>query len=73
MTTETKHKPIYIKGLVLKKPAVLVDANEYEGMKETLEILLEDPGLSKRLEKAEKELKSGKTVSWAKLKHELKV
>jgi len=59
----TKHKPILIKGLILKKPAILVDANEYEGMKETLEILLEDPEIFKRLGKAEKDLKSGKTVS----------
>ena len=73
MSTETNHKPIYIKGLVLKKPAVLVDASEYEGMKETLEILLEDPQVFKRLGKAEKEFKAGKTVSWAKLKHELKI
>lgn len=71
--TDTKHKPIFIKGLTLKKPAILVDANEYEGMKETLEILLEDHEICKRLEKAEKELKSGKTISWQKLRHELKI
>lgn len=70
---ETKHKPTYIKGLTLKKPAVLVDADEYEGMKETLEILLEDPDIFKRLAKAEKELKENKTISLTKLKHELKL
>lgn len=55
---------MFIKGLTLKKPAVLVDAKEYEGMKETLEILLEDHDIFKRLGKAEKELKKGKTISW---------
>jgi len=73
MATVAKHKPLYIKGLTLKKPVVLVDADEYEGMKETLEILLEDPEIFKRLEKAEKEIKAGKAISWEKLKHELKL
>lgn len=73
MSVITKHKPIYVKGLTLKRPAVLVDADEYEGMKETLEILLEDPEIFKRLEKAEKEFKEGKTFPWEKLKHELKL
>lgn len=67
MATITKHKPAYIKGLTLKKPAVLVDADEYEGMKETLEILLEDPEIFKRLEKADREIKKGKGIpnSWS--------
>ena len=73
MTTHTKHKAIYIKGLTLHKPAVLVDANEYEGMKETLGILFDDPDILKRLAKAEKEIRMGKTVRWEKLKRELKV
>jgi len=55
MANTTKHKPVYVKGLTLKKPAILVDADEYESMKETLEILLEDPEIFKRLEKAEVE------------------
>ncbi|MCX5749246.1 MAG: hypothetical protein NTZ10_03265 [Candidatus Saganbacteria bacterium] len=68
-----KTKPVYVNGLSLKRPAVLIDAREYEGMKETLDILMEDPGISKEIRIAEKELKTGKTVSWEKLKNELKV
>jgi PHD/YefM family antitoxin component YafN of YafNO toxin-antitoxin module len=66
-------QPVFIKGLTLKKPAVLVDADEYEGMRETLEILHEDPKIIIKLKKAEDELKKGKTVSWNKLKDELKL
>ena len=73
MYTTTHYKPVLIKGLTLKKPAVLVDADEYEGMKETLEILMEDPAIIKRLGKAENEIKQGKTISWKKLRDELKV
>lgn len=68
-----RNHAVFIKGLELKKPAVLVDAEEYEGMKETLEILFEDPTILTRLQKAEDELKKGKTISWAKLKNELKI
>ncbi|MFC1496636.1 hypothetical protein ACFL52_04400 [Candidatus Margulisiibacteriota bacterium] len=70
---KTDHKAILVKGLTLKKPAVLVDLDEYEGMKETLEILQEDPNILKKLKKAETEIKKGKTTSWEKLKLELKL
>ncbi len=66
-------EPIYIKGLTLKKPVVLVDVEEFEGMKETIEILQEDPDILKKLKKAEVELKKGKTTSWEKLKREFKL
>ena len=70
---KTDHKAIFIKGLTLKKPVVLVNLEEYEGMKETLDILHEDPNIKKKLKKAEEELKAGKTVSWGALKNELKI
>ncbi|KAF0134116.1 MAG: hypothetical protein FD145_872 [Candidatus Saganbacteria bacterium] len=68
-----KGHPVFIRGLVLKKPAVLVDADEYEGIKETLEIIFEEPNILSKLKEAEKELKKGKAIGWAKLKNELKV
>lgn len=68
-----KKHPLFIKGLELKRPAVIVDADEYEGMKETLEILFEDQKIVNKLKKAEKEFEKGKTVSWEKLKSELKL
>ncbi|MCF7809666.1 hypothetical protein K9N50_01620 [bacterium] len=52
------------------KPMVLISLEEYESMKETIEIL-SNPELVKDIEQAHKDYKEGKTVSWEDLKKDL--
>lgn len=53
-----------------KPAAVLMSADEYEGWKETNEILA-DPGLMKAIRQGEKEIAEGKGISWEEVKKEL--
>ena len=48
----------------------LIPLEEYESMKETIEIL-SNPDLVKDIELARKEVREGKTISWEDLKKEL--
>ncbi len=50
--------------------AVIVDYELFEGMKETLNIML-DKNLARRLRKARKEMKGGAGESWADVRKEL--
>ncbi len=50
--------------------AVIISRDEYESLKETLDILSE-PGVLRDIKKAEKELKQGKYVTLEELKIEL--
>lgn len=50
--------------------AVLVSANEYEGRKETMEILA-DKKLMMDIKQSEKEISQGKGIPWKKVKKQL--
>jgi PHD/YefM family antitoxin component YafN of YafNO toxin-antitoxin module len=52
------------------KPMVLVPVDEYNSMRETIEIL-SDPALVRDIRRARREFKEGKTVSWEDLMAEL--
>ncbi len=52
------------------KPMVLISSEEYDAMRETIEIL-SDPDLMKDIKEARKALREGKTISWKDLKKEL--
>ena len=49
---------------------VLISSEEYDAMRETIEIL-SDPDLMKDIKEARKALREGKTISWKDLKKEL--
>jgi antitoxin YefM len=53
-----------------KRPVIVLDVDEYESMKETIDIL-SNPELMKDIEKGRQEYKEGKTISWDKLRKEL--
>ncbi len=52
------------------KPVVVIPAEEYDSMRETIEIL-SNPSLVRDIKKARREFKEGKTISWEKLMAEL--
>jgi len=49
------------------KPVVVIPADEYESLLETIEIL-SNPELVKDIEEARKALREGRTISWDKFK-----
>jgi len=51
------------------KPVVVVPLDEYQDLLDTLEIL-SDPTLKRDVEKARREFREGRTVSWEKFKKE---
>ena len=53
------------------KPVVVIPLEEYESLRETLEIL-SDTELVKDIEDARKAFREGRTVSWEEVKKELK-
>ncbi|MGD9129748.1 MAG: type II toxin-antitoxin system Phd/YefM family antitoxin [Candidatus Woesebacteria bacterium] len=62
-------KDIYI-SVKSKVKAVLIDATEYERLKETIEVL-SDQKLMRNLEKSIKEFKKGELTDWEDLKKKL--
>ncbi len=52
------------------KPMMLVAVDEYNSMRETIEIL-SDPALVREIRRARREFQEGKTVSWEALMSEL--
>jgi len=52
------------------KPMMLVPVDEYNSMRETIEIL-SDPALVREIRRARREFKEGKTVSWDNLMADL--
>jgi len=54
-----------------KPPIIMMSEEELEGWLETMEILSADPGIIRRLKKAEREITQGKVVPWEKVKKEL--
>ncbi len=55
-----------------KNKAIVMSADEYESLQETLDILSE-LGALEDIKQAEKELVDGKTVSWEKIKKDLNI
>lgn len=53
-----------------KKTAVLVAIDEYESLKETLEIM-SDPDMMKDIKEAEEDVKAGRVYDWGEVKKEL--
>ena len=60
---------ITVKG---KPKAVLMSSEEFEGWKETNEIL-SDPGLVKAIKEGEDDIKAGRVITFEDLKKELRV
>lgn len=54
-----------------KPAAVIMSAREYDGWKETNEILA-DPGLMSAIKEGEEDIKNGRYISFEQLKKELK-
>jgi len=54
------------------KPMVLISLEEYEAMKETIEVL-SDPKLMRDIRQARKEFREGKTVPWEQVRAELEL
>ncbi len=52
------------------KPMVLIPVEEYDALRETIDIL-SNPDLVKNIEEARRALREGRTVSWDKFKKEL--
>ena len=55
-----------------KPRAVIMSADEFDGWKETLEIM-SDPQLIKDIKQAEKDFKEGKAIPWEEVKKELNI
>ena len=55
-----------------KPRAVIMSADEFEGWKETLEIM-SDPKLMRDIKQAEKDFRDGKSITLEQLKKELKL
>lgn len=53
-----------------KPAAILISHDEYESLKETLEVM-SDPELMKDIKEAEEEIKQGKGIPWEQAKKEL--
>lgn len=52
--------------------AVLMSAQEYDSLKETVDIL-SNPGLMKAIREGEKDIEKGRYVDWEDVKKELKI
>ena len=53
-----------------KPVVVMMSVDDYEGLMETLDILSDEETV-KRIKRAEREIKQGKTISWEELKEKL--
>ncbi len=55
------------------KPLVLIPADEYESMKETLELLAANPALPEELAKQRESIVQGNFITWKEFKTQHKV
>ncbi len=55
------------------KPMVIIPMEEYENMKETIELLAENPNLVQELKKAREEIEKGNYISFEDFKKKYKV
>lgn len=55
------------------KPMVIIPMEEYENMKETIELLAENPNLVQELEKERQEIEKGNYISFEDFKKKHKV
>jgi len=65
LNKEMKMNTIKIKT---DKPVVVIPIDEYEGMKETIEILSSHPGIIKELQEERKKIDKGQYVSYEEFK-----
>lgn len=55
------------------KPMVVISLEEYEGMKETIQLLTQNPNLPKELKKERKKIEQGDYISFKDFKKKYKV
>jgi PHD/YefM family antitoxin component YafN of YafNO toxin-antitoxin module len=55
------------------KPIVIITADEYEGMKETIELLSRNPRLADELKKEREEMDTGKYITLKDIKRRYKI
>jgi PHD/YefM family antitoxin component YafN of YafNO toxin-antitoxin module len=55
------------------KPMVIISLKEYESMKETIQLLTENPNLPKELKKERKKIEEGDYISFEDFKKKYKV
>ncbi|MCK4404705.1 MAG: hypothetical protein KAW02_06390 [candidate division Zixibacteria bacterium] len=55
------------------KPMVIISLKEYESMKETIQLLTENPNLPKELKKERKKIERGDYISFEDFKKKYKV
>jgi len=63
-------KTITIKS---KKPLIVITAEEYEGMKETIELLSRNPRLADELKKEREEMDKGKYITLRDIKKRYRI
>jgi PHD/YefM family antitoxin component YafN of YafNO toxin-antitoxin module len=56
-----------------KKPMVIISLEEYESMKETIQLLTQNPNLPKELREERKKIERGEFVSFEDFKKKYKV
>ncbi|HEX7402335.1 MAG TPA: hypothetical protein VF369_09165 [candidate division Zixibacteria bacterium] len=56
-----------------KKPMVIISLDEYEGMKETIQLLTKNPNLPRELRKERKKMERGDFISFEDFKKKYKV
>jgi PHD/YefM family antitoxin component YafN of YafNO toxin-antitoxin module len=56
-----------------KKPMVIISLEEYESMKETIQLLTQNPNLPKELKEERKKIERGEFVSFEDFKKKYKV
>jgi PHD/YefM family antitoxin component YafN of YafNO toxin-antitoxin module len=61
---------VTIKG---EKPLVVISVDEYESMKETIELLSADPDLAQELEEERRGISKGRSITWAEFKKKYKI
>ena len=55
------------------KPMIIISLDEYEGMKETIQLLTENPNLPRELKKERKKIERGDFISFEDFKKKCKV
>ncbi|MFH1336459.1 MAG: hypothetical protein ABII96_08070 [Candidatus Zixiibacteriota bacterium] len=56
-----------------KKPMIIISLDEYEGMKETIQLLTNSPNLPRELRKERKKMERGDFISFEDFKKKYKV
>ncbi len=56
-----------------KKPMVIISLDEYEGMKETIQLLTKNPNLPRELKKERKKMERGDFISFEDFKKKYRI